>query len=48
MKHLLLYETVDDFVDAQDSEIYVKSIVPGVAYVREDQGARYNRAKGKW
>lgn len=45
-KYLLLYNDVDTFEDQQNSVDYVNSIVPGVGYVREDQGVRYNRKKG--
>lgn len=45
-KYLLLYNDVDTFESEQNSVDYVNSIVPGVGYVREDQGVRYNRKKG--
>lgn len=46
MRNLLLYENVSGFTEEQGGTNYVTSIVPGVAYVREDEGVRYNRKKG--
>ena len=46
MRNILLYQNVSDFVADQGEANYVNSIIPGVGYVRQDEGVRYNRKKG--
>ena len=41
-----LYGTVNEYLQTEDDVKYVSSIIPGVAYVEEDEGVRYNRKKG--
>ena len=46
MRNILLYQNVSDFVADQGEANHVNSIIPGVGYVRQDEGVRYNRKKG--
>lgn len=45
-EYIKLYGTVNEYLQTEDNVKYVSSIIPGVAYVEEDGGTRYNRKKG--
>lgn len=45
-EYIKLYGTVNEYLQTEDDIKYVSSIIPGVAYVEEDEGVRYNRKKG--
>lgn len=42
MKHILVYDTASDFSTAEGNANKVTSIVPGVAYIKQDESSHYN------
>ena len=45
-EYIKLYRTVNEYLQTEDNTHFVSSIIPGVAYVEEDEGVRYNKVKG--
>ena len=46
MKHELLYETNDSFIQKEGNDDKVTSIVPGVAYIKDIEESKYNNSLG--
>ena len=46
MKHELLYETNDSFIQKEGNDDKVTSIVPGVAYIKDIEEPKYNNSLG--
>lgn len=46
MKNILNYDTQAEFAAAEENDKYVTSVVPGVAYVKENGNMGYNEPLG--